>query len=315
VKRMGIVTAAGTALIWTASLATPSLAQTAGTAGAPGSQAGSGERPGTQGPSQPGTHDPGAQGGIGTTTEAADVRAESNPADRAARDRQEFFERAAIANMAEVRFGQLGAERAQDPQVKAFAEKVVQEHTNALEQLRSLASAQGVELPSELDRKHQRTHEKLSEAEAEKFDRAFMKAMVDTHKNTEKLLRKRAGQQAAQQTASATGTAAADLPASGATGSTGSDARDEAGEDVASAAGQVETPDETTPSTAGDAPSAVGTSGMATPASAEQWAAMMLPKVQAHLEQARALEDQVKNAERRGGNDSDRDQQGDSRQQ
>jgi hypothetical protein len=42
---------------------------------------------------------------------------------------------------------------------------------------------------------------------------------------------------------------------------------------------------------------------------------MMLPKVQAHLEQARALEDQVKNAERRGGNDSDRDQQGDSRQQ
>ena len=33
---------------------------------------------------------------------------------------------------------------------------------------------------------------------------------------------------------------------------------------------------------------------MTAPASADQWAAMTLPKVRAHLEQARTLEDQVK---------------------
>jgi putative membrane protein len=297
VKPMSMITTAGVALIWTASLATPSLAQTAGTAGQAGSQAGSGERPGAQAgaPQEGGTHDPAGQGGVGTGAERTRIDEQDTTAtgttgergaprgsDRRANDMQQFLERAAIVNMAEVQLGQLGVDRAQDPQVKQFAEMMVEEHGAALEQLRSLAATHGVQLPDELDAKHRRMHLRLSEAQEDRFDREFMNAMVATHKDAEKLFRKRAGKQAQQQARS------------------GEAGRSGEGDDAGAATGATGTTAQAEP-TSGEA-GAVGTSGAQTAASVEAFAAMTLPKVQNHLEQARSLEQQVKRGNRQGGN-------------
>ena len=48
----------------------------------------------------------------------------------------------------------------------------------------------------------------------------------------------------------------------------------------------------------------MGAGSAMTPTSADEWASMTLPKVRAHLEQARSLEDQVKQSGRsnNGGN-------------
>ncbi len=106
-------------------------------------------------------------------------------------ERQQFIEKAAIANMAEIQLGQLAATNAQDPQVKQFAQMMVSEHTQALDQLRSAAGSST--LPSSLDKKHQKLHDKLSKLQGAEFDRAYIDAMVDAHKDTAKLLSKRAG--------------------------------------------------------------------------------------------------------------------------
>jgi len=250
-------------------------------------------------------------------------------------DLQQFVQKAAIANMAEIQLGQLAAQHAENPQVKQFAQMMVDDHTRALEQLRNVASGQGIQVPSELDGKHQKLQQKLSKLQGAEFDRAYMDAMVDTHKDTEKLLKSHAGKGAsasASNMGSHHGTSAG-TSSSGTAGTTGSGSGSSAtGTSGTSGTGSSATAG-TTGSTSGSTEtgtSSVGTPGTAassgtsgsssgssmgstssmgagsTPASADEWASMTLPKVRAHLDQARTLEDQVKQSGRSntGGNNN-----------
>jgi len=54
-------------------------------------------------------------------------------------DAQKFFEKAAIANMAEIKLGQLATQRAESADVKQFGQMMVDEHTKALDQLKQAA--------------------------------------------------------------------------------------------------------------------------------------------------------------------------------
>ena len=173
--------------MWTAAAGVPmAAAQGPGSGGgsAQGSTQAGSSTGATAGTSGMGDRD--AQEGAGTTTS---TQAPSNSAN----DLQQFVEKAAIANMAEIELGKLAAQQAQDPQVKQFAQMMVDEHTSALEQLRTVASSQGLQVASSLDSKHQKLQQKLSKLQGAEFDRAYMDAMVDAHKDAEKLLKRRAG--------------------------------------------------------------------------------------------------------------------------
>jgi putative membrane protein len=213
-------------------------------------------------------------------------------------DRQQFIEKAAIANMAEIQLGQLAASNAQNPQVKQFAQMMVDEHTKALDELRTAAGS--TSLPSALDKKHQKLHDKLSKLQGAAFDRAYMDAMVDAHKDTEKLLSKRVGhggmargESASHGTTAMAGTAGT----SGATGTSGSGTPSQAGDASGTSSGA------TTPAGAASGSSVsgatTGTSGSAS-GGVDEWAASTLPKVQSHLAQARTIDDQVKQQPRAG---------------
>jgi predicted outer membrane protein len=213
---------------------------------------------------------------------------------------QSFVEKASIANMTEIQLGQLAAERAQDPQVKQFAQTMVDDHTKAQEQLKTVASNQNIPIPSALDGKHQKLHDKLAKLQGAEFDRAYMDAMVDGHKDAEKLLKKRA-EEKNKATASNTSHAPA-TSGSGAVGTSGANAPSSAGvagtsgtmrENESASASERDANSATTSSASVASESAAGA-----PASPDEWAAMTLPKVREHLEHARALEDQVKQAGR-----------------
>ena len=249
-------------------------------------------------------------------------------------DLQEFVEKAAVANMAEIQLGQLALKQAQDPQVKQFAQMMVDEHTKALEQLRSAVSSQGVQVASALDSKHQKLNDKLSKLQGAEFDRAYMDAMVDAHKDTEKLLKRRAGKSASgsemtsdQNTASPAGTSSgtgrdsveartgatsgggSGTSATGTTGTSGSSTAGTSGSTSGSTetgTSSVGTPGASSTSGMSGSSSTGSASSMSAPKSADEWAAMTLPKVRAHLEQARSLEDQVKQSSRSnsGGDNS-----------
>jgi putative membrane protein len=94
---------------------------------------------------------------------------------------QEFLTTAIQAGMAEVQLAELALEKAQDEQVRGFAERMVQDHTAANEQLMSLAETAGVTPPTEMDQQHQTLHEQLSQLAGEEFDRQYMQGQVRDH--------------------------------------------------------------------------------------------------------------------------------------
>jgi putative membrane protein len=103
-----------------------------------------------------------------------------------------FAMKAAQGGMAEVKLGQLAAEKASDPDVKAFGQKMVDDHSKANDQLKSVASAENMTLPADVDAKDQSEYQKLSQLSGPAFDKAYMKGMVKDHETDVKEFQKEA---------------------------------------------------------------------------------------------------------------------------
>jgi putative membrane protein len=98
-----------------------------------------------------------------------------NPDDRS------FLEQAAVGGKAEVELGQLAQEKAQNDQVKQFAQRMVTDHSQANSELMSLGDKMSLSLPTSLDDQTQKEKERLSKLTGAKFDKEYMKLMVQDH--------------------------------------------------------------------------------------------------------------------------------------
>jgi putative membrane protein len=136
-------------------------AQTSGSSGTPGSTTGTSMTGGKSAPA--------AQAGTGTRN------TETNKDDKVARGDRKFIEDAAQGGMFEVQAAQLAAAKATDPAVKDFANKLVQDHQQANNELVQLANAKRVELPAAPSRGQRHTLEKLGTMSGAEFDRNFVK--------------------------------------------------------------------------------------------------------------------------------------------
>jgi putative membrane protein len=103
-----------------------------------------------------------------------------------------FLLKAAEGGNAEVMVGKLAAEKASDPDVKAFGQQMVDDHTKANEQLKAVASKKGMTVPDSPGPKHQSMYEKLSKMQGADFDKAYVKAMVKDHEEDVKDFQKEA---------------------------------------------------------------------------------------------------------------------------
>ncbi len=117
-------------------------------------------------------------GGVSESTPISGPTASSGVGKDAA-----FMRSADIINNAEVQLGRLALERGEHPDVKRFAEMLVNDHQENRDQLHQLASTQDVELPSDLDQKHRQIMDRLSRLEGAEFDRAFINEMVTGHQD------------------------------------------------------------------------------------------------------------------------------------
>jgi putative membrane protein len=93
----------------------------------------------------------------------------------------EFVLDAAKGGMAEVELGKLAAERAKNDEVKKFAQRMVDDHTKAGDQLKSIAESKGIKLPTEMEAKDRALMNRLQKLNGAAFDRAYMQAMVSDH--------------------------------------------------------------------------------------------------------------------------------------
>lgn len=93
-----------------------------------------------------------------------------------------FMMTAASSNMLEVQAGELASQQATNPEVKRFAQMMVDHHTKASQEQMSIASQMNVQLPTALMPMHQAMLDKLQGKTGKDFDEAYMDMMESAHK-------------------------------------------------------------------------------------------------------------------------------------
>lgn len=97
----------------------------------------------------------------------------------------------AEANIAEVESGKLAIEKTKHPEIKKFAQMMVDDHSKGLGDVKALAKTKGVDLPDGPDMKHKAVMVEFRTLQGDTFDNRYVKqAGVGDHEATEKLLKK-----------------------------------------------------------------------------------------------------------------------------
>ena len=90
-----------------------------------------------------------------------------------------FLNKAMEMNQAEINLSKMAQNKAENQMVKEYADMMVQDHTQALDELRNAAG--GSQSEPSLSKEHQQMSEKLSRLSGDAFDKAYMDAMVRDH--------------------------------------------------------------------------------------------------------------------------------------
>ncbi len=92
-----------------------------------------------------------------------------------------FMNDAAPGGMAEVELGRLAMKQAASKDVKAFAERMIADHSKAGEELKALAQQKKVTLPPDIMPTHKEAMAKLSKLSGAEFDQEYVRAMIMDH--------------------------------------------------------------------------------------------------------------------------------------
>lgn len=136
-----------------------------------------------QGPGNAGVTDDGSSyRGTGAQGSSGRDTAQQAASDKSHKSAENFVKEAAAGGMAEVKLGQLAQQKAASPDVKAFGQRMADDHGKVNDQLQQLASEKNVQLPKSLDSKHQALYDRLSKLSGHQFDKTYMSEMVKDHK-------------------------------------------------------------------------------------------------------------------------------------
>jgi putative membrane protein len=94
---------------------------------------------------------------------------------------KEFVANAGAGGLAEVQMGNLALQKATSADVKAFAQRMVTDHSKANDELSQLATMKGLALPTELKPEQKSAMDHLSSLSGAEFDKAYMDHMVSDH--------------------------------------------------------------------------------------------------------------------------------------
>lgn len=98
-----------------------------------------------------------------------------------------FLQKAAESGMLEIQASQIAAQKAESAELKTFANMMVSDHTKVDQELKALASAKGVTLPTELSRGDRKTIDALNKKTGHAFDKEYANEIgKDAHKSAVK---------------------------------------------------------------------------------------------------------------------------------
>jgi putative membrane protein len=102
----------------------------------------------------------------------------------------DFMTKAAESGLAEVLTSQLATSKSTNEEVKAFAQRMVDDHTKANDELKGLAGNKNVTLPTTPNAKQRATHDRLNTLSGADFDREYMREQVRMHNEAVALFEK-----------------------------------------------------------------------------------------------------------------------------
>jgi putative membrane protein len=95
---------------------------------------------------------------------------------------KKFVHSALEGGNAEVKLGQLAAQKGNSEDVKQFGQKMVDDHTKMGEQMKQVAQQEGINVPDGIPAKAKALETKLNSLSGDAFDKAYIKAMVQDHR-------------------------------------------------------------------------------------------------------------------------------------
>jgi putative membrane protein len=93
----------------------------------------------------------------------------------------DFMVDAANGGMTEVQGGKLAEQKAVSARVKAFGSMMVRDHSNANEELKSLAGRKNVTLPATVSEENQKMIDDYNKKSSKDFDKDYIDMMVKDH--------------------------------------------------------------------------------------------------------------------------------------
>jgi len=126
---------------------------------------------------------------------AADRTADSAARVAGARDQaggskdQKCAAKIADVNNFEIQAGRLAQQKAQSDEIKQFAKMMVDDHTQAQQQLQQIAQRKGMQFSQQLMPVHQTMLQELNKLEGQEFERAYLYGQVAGHTKTALKLR------------------------------------------------------------------------------------------------------------------------------
>ena len=125
-------------------------------------------------------------------TQKPDDKMKAEHQDMSKVEDKDFVNKVAMSGMTEVELGQLALTKTSNEDVKAFAQRMIDDHSKGNEELKTLAASKGITLPAALGAKENKLKDDLSKLSADKFDSGYISHMVDAHDRNVALFEKEA---------------------------------------------------------------------------------------------------------------------------
>ena len=132
-----------------------------------------------------------AQSTSGSTTTTQSSTTTTAPATTLSKSDQRMLQDMAYANQSEIAAAKLALTKSQNDNVKTFAQKMVDDHTLAMQDLQQIAQKHNVTLPTQPDSKHQAMMTRLEKLSGTAFDQRYMaQGGLADHQAIHKLLQR-----------------------------------------------------------------------------------------------------------------------------
>jgi putative membrane protein len=105
---------------------------------------------------------------------------------------QSFVQNAALVNQEQIKLGQLAVKKGTSSQVRDFGQKLIDDHSKVGDQLKQIATREGISLPTELGPEQTNTISRLSGLSGKAFDSAFMDEIKTGHQQAMSLFQNEA---------------------------------------------------------------------------------------------------------------------------